>query len=63
MPKTAKEIMKLFKKKGYVIVKGQGKGSHVKMRNSKGQTVIIPNHGELKKGIERCFLKMLDEDN
>lgn len=63
MPVNAKEMIKLFKKNGYELIKGQGKGSHIKMRNSKGKMVIIPNHGELKKGLERRLLKILNEEN
>jgi predicted RNA binding protein YcfA (HicA-like mRNA interferase family) len=59
MPLSGKEMVKLFKKKGFGIVKGQGKGSHIKMR--KGNfTTIIPNHRELKKGLERALLKQLE---
>ena len=58
MPKlprvSGKELVKALKKLGFVVV-GQ-KGSHIKMKNSVGQIVIIPNHkqikpGTLKKGI------------
>ena len=58
MPYSGKELMKLFKKKGYQEVKGQGKGSHHKFRKGK-QTVIIPDHKELKKGLEKDLLKIL----
>lgn len=53
MPLTAKEMVKLYQKHGYEIVKG-GKGSHIKMRKGK-DTVIIPNHGELKKGLNKLY--------
>ena len=54
MPITAKEMINKFKKLGYKIVKGAGKGSHIKMRKA-SHTVIIPNHGELKKGLEKAL--------
>ena len=58
MPKqtrvSASELIKAFQNMGFVKV-GQ-RGSHVKMKDSSGRTVIIPNHkvikpGTLKKGI------------
>ncbi len=58
MPKqpqvSATELVKVFQKMGFAKV-GQ-KGSHIKMRDGSGRTVIIPNHksikqGTLKKGI------------
>ena len=58
MPKqpvvSATELVKAFQEMGFSKV-GQ-KGSHIKMRDSKGRTAIIPNHktikpGTLKKGI------------
>ena len=61
MPKTAKEMIKLYKENGYEIVKGGGKGSHIKMRKG-NKTAVIPNHGELKRGLERALLKQLKED-
>jgi predicted RNA binding protein YcfA (HicA-like mRNA interferase family) len=39
-------------------VKGQGKGSHRKFQKN-AMTVIIPYHGELKKGLEKQLLKNL----
>jgi len=52
VPLTAKEMVKLFKKQGYEVVKGGGKGSHIKMRKG-NQGVTIPNHGELKKVLKK----------
>ncbi len=60
MPVSGKEMQKLFKKAGYDIVKGAGKGSHWKLR--KGYiTVIIPNHKELSIGVEHSLKKILKE--
>ena len=49
----------LFEKQGYVIVSGQGKGSHFKLKKQHKPTIIIPNHKELKKGLEKALLKIL----
>lgn len=58
MPKlpqvSAAELVSAFQKMGFEKV-GQ-KGSHIKMRDARGRTAIIPNHknikpGTLKKGI------------
>jgi len=62
MPLNAKELVKLFKKEGYKVAKGQGKGSHIKMSKTGKLPVIIPNHGELKKGTERALLKLLKQE-
>lgn len=54
-------MAKLFKKAGFEEVKGGGKGSHIKMRKG-NQTVIIPGHKELKKGLEHALRKQLEEN-
>ncbi len=59
MPLSGKEMVKLFEKAGFEIVKGQGKGSHIKLRKY-GKMTIVPNHRELKKGTERALLKQLE---
>ncbi len=60
MPMSGKEMGKLFQREGFEIIKGQGKGSHIKLR--KGfMTVIVPNHKELKKGLEHALRKQLEE--
>ena len=47
-------MVRLFEKAGFEIVKGQGKGSHIKLR--KGSVMaIVPNHRELKKGLEMAL--------
>lgn len=62
MPISGKEIAKLFLKKGYEKVKGQGKGSHMKLKKKGRATVIIPDHKELAKGTEKALLKQLEEN-
>jgi predicted RNA binding protein YcfA (HicA-like mRNA interferase family) len=59
MPISSKEMMKLFLKKGYVLVTG-GKGSHLKLKKENNPTVIIPNHKELKTGTEHALRKILN---
>lgn len=59
MPLSGREMIKLFEKKGFQVVKGQGKGSHRKLRKG-SKTVIIPDHKELKKGLEKALLKQLE---
>ena len=58
MPVSGKEMCKLFQKKGYKIISG-GKGSHLKLKKSGFPTVIIPNHKELKIGMESALRKLL----
>ncbi len=60
MPLSGKEMMKLFLKAGYVLVPG-GKGSHMKLKRKGSPTVIIPNHKELKKGLECALHKILEQ--
>ena len=62
MPMSGKEMVRLFQKNGFDIVKGQGKGSHVKLRRD-NVTIIVPNHKELKKGLERALIKQLETAN
>jgi len=54
-----KDMRKLFLRAGYVIMPG-GKGSHWKLRRGKN-TVIIPEHKELKKWLEYALRKILEE--
>jgi predicted RNA binding protein YcfA (HicA-like mRNA interferase family) len=46
MPKlpqvSAAELVRAFQKMGFV--KESQKGSHIKLRDSRGRTAIIPNH-------------------
>ncbi len=61
MPLSGREMIKLFEMRGYEIVKGQGRGSHRKLRKG-NKTIIIPDHKELKKGLERALLKQLEAE-
>lgn len=51
VPISGKDMRKLFYEAGYELVQGAGKGSHWKLAKG-NDTVIIPNHKELKKGTE-----------
>ena len=57
MPITAKEMVKVLKKNGFVEV--SQKGSHLKLRNDKtGKTVIVPMHGkDIPNGTEQAIRK------
>ena len=52
MPKlpqvSAPRLIKAFEKLGFE--KTSQKGSHIKMKDASGRTVIIPNHKQTKKG-------------
>ena len=56
---TAKEILKLAQKNGWII-KSQ-KGSHIKLQHSDGRVIIIPYHGskDIKIGTAKQILKQL----
>lgn len=62
MPISGKDMRKLFYDAGYELVPGGGKGSHWKLRKKSGSPVIIPNHKELKKGLEHALRKILEEN-
>ena len=57
MPMTAKEMVKLLKKNGFMEI-GQN-GSHIKLKNPETErTVIVPYHSKaMKKGLEQAILK------
>lgn len=59
MPISGREMIRLFEKNGFELIKGQGKGSHRKLRKG-SVTIIIPDHKELKKGLEKALLKQLE---
>ncbi|MCK5685937.1 type II toxin-antitoxin system HicA family toxin [bacterium] len=56
MPMSGKEMLKLFKKKGWIILRQ--KGSHVTISNGL-EKETIPMHREIKKGLEKKLLKVL----
>jgi len=57
MPLTSKQMIKLLKNNGFVIISQNG--SHVKMRNNNsGYQTMVPLHcKDLKKGLENAILK------
>jgi predicted RNA binding protein YcfA (HicA-like mRNA interferase family) len=57
LPLSGKEMLKLFLNAGWSKI--SQKGSHVKMRKGR-ETVIIPMHKELKKGMENALLKRMN---
>jgi predicted RNA binding protein YcfA (HicA-like mRNA interferase family) len=62
VPISGKDMVKLFEKIGYELVKGGGKGSHRKLRKG-NKMIIIPDHRELKKGTEMALRKKLKEES
>lgn len=57
MPMSGKEVLKLFLRSGWQVLRRRG--SHVIVgKNEKRET--IPMYKELKKGLERALLKRLD---
>jgi predicted RNA binding protein YcfA (HicA-like mRNA interferase family) len=59
VPISGKEMRKLFRKAGYEVVSGGGKGSHWKLKKQGAPTVTIPNHKELATGTEHALKKLL----
>jgi predicted RNA binding protein YcfA (HicA-like mRNA interferase family) len=60
MPTSGKKMRSLFIAEGYEIIKGQGKGSHFKLKKKGNPTVTIPDHKELSVGVEHGLLKALE---
>jgi predicted RNA binding protein YcfA (HicA-like mRNA interferase family) len=59
MPLSGKEMLRLFKKAGWIEI--SQKGSHIKVGKSNLRETI-PMHKELKKGLEQKLLKKLDNE-
>jgi predicted RNA binding protein YcfA (HicA-like mRNA interferase family) len=59
MPISGKEMLKRFKKKGWIELRQSG--SHV-IVGKENLRETIPMHKELKKGLELKLLKRLKED-
>ena len=56
MPMTSKEMVRHLKRNGFEKISQNG--SHIKMRNNSGVTVIVPYHSKsLKRGMEQAILK------
>ena len=57
MPLSAKEMLRMLKKHGFVVISQNG--SHVKLRNPETNVqIIMPMHsGDLKKGLEKSIIK------
>lgn len=59
MPLSGKEMVKLYEKNGWIILRQNG--SHIRV--AKGNVKeTIPNHKELKKGTENKLLKVLRDN-
>jgi predicted RNA binding protein YcfA (HicA-like mRNA interferase family) len=56
MPLSGKEMVKLYEKHGWSVLRQRG--SHVQMGKG-NQRETVPLHDELKKGLERKLLKRL----
>ena len=63
MPISGKQMLKSYRKSGWVILRH--KGSHVQVAiitiEGKTEHETIPMHKELKKGMEKFLLKRLKE--
>ena len=58
MPLSGKEMVRLFKKNGWIVDRIKG-SHHILCNIETGETVPIPVHGNrsLKKGLEQALLK------
>jgi predicted RNA binding protein YcfA (HicA-like mRNA interferase family) len=58
MPISGEEMLKRYKRAGWKLDR-RGKNHFIVKKEDK--TVSIPNHKELKKGMEKKLLKWMDE--
>jgi predicted RNA binding protein YcfA (HicA-like mRNA interferase family) len=61
VPLSGQEMLKLYRKAGWVTVSKKRGGSHIKVKKGLLRT-IIPMHKELKKGMEQALLKKLRQE-
>ena len=55
---SGREVVRALAKVGFVEV--SQRGSHLKLRNEKNRTVIVPLHRELARGTLRSILRQAD---
>jgi len=56
MPLSGKDVLRLYEKEGWTVLRQ--KGSHV-IVGKDGERETIPMHKELKRGLERSLLKRI----
>ncbi len=56
MPLSGKEMLRLYKKAGWKVLRQRG--SHVRVERN-GDFETIPMHKEIKKGLEKALLKRI----
>ena len=55
---SAREVLAALRRAGFEQV--SQRGSHVKLRNAAGRTVIVPDHAEIMRGTIRSILRQAD---
>ena len=55
---SAREVLAALRRAGFEQV--SQRGSHVKLRNAAGRTVIVPDHREIMRGTMRSILRQAD---
>ena len=55
---SAREVLAALRRAGFEPV--SQRGSHVKLRNAAGRTVIVPDHAEIMRGTMRSILRQAD---
>lgn len=55
---SGREVVRALAKVGFSEV--SQRGSHLKLRNQEGRTVIVPMHRELARGTLRSILRQTD---
>ncbi|MGH3442838.1 MAG: type II toxin-antitoxin system HicA family toxin [Nitriliruptorales bacterium] len=52
---SGREVIAALRRAGFEVV--SQRGSHVKLRNEQGRTVIVPDHREIARGTMRSILR------
>jgi predicted RNA binding protein YcfA (HicA-like mRNA interferase family) len=55
---SAREVLVALRRAGFDRV--SQRGSHIKLRNAAGRTVIVPDHVEIMRGTMRSILRQAD---
>jgi predicted RNA binding protein YcfA (HicA-like mRNA interferase family) len=55
---SAREVLVALRRAGFERV--SQRGSHIKLRNAAGRTVIVPDHVEIMRGTMRSILRQAD---
>ncbi|AKP68316.1 type II toxin-antitoxin system HicA family toxin [Companilactobacillus ginsenosidimutans] len=56
MPMNQRQMIKILRRNGWLLIKNAGKGSHAKLQKAGNRPIIVP-HGEIDKYTEQNIIK------